>query len=1072
MAAFGNDIGVRIAYGSTGFDRVHRQQNALTQSARRLGGATRAMSGDMTALDRTMNRFASLAGLTLAIHKVIALSDSFVNMQNRLNVTADSTDRMVHSLGALSEIAKKSRTDLITNVEVFSRFALAGKQQGFTTNQLLVATESLSKAVTISGATTSEAQGAFIQLSQAFGSTQLRGQELTSVLEQIPRAAQAIAESLNIPIGKLREFGMEGKITSQDILRALIESSAKLEAEFSRTVSTFSQAVVVLTNELRVNIGAAAEASGLIDKLVKSTTFLSEEVVPIAARSLAEFGQAFDDISDSVNAVSDIFSGIQDGGKRAAETVTNISSAIGDMIAFLRNGTMTDGPIRFLPEVDEDPLTVAGTKIRNLIFLMESLDESSKTDVQKRIDTLTNAFQSGKLGVDEYAVSLTDLVKVYDDLSVENIPLQVQMDELREQASEADSLIGELRTIASGIPDFIVNNRFLIPLPILRKQVQDLKKEQDAYINTLYDEESAAKVVSSALAAYTLKQKQLEAARKDVQRGIEALPPGLNRLNFALGETASKGFQQLIDRMDAARGAASDLRDSFNLLAQASQLGGRQGVLDKFGFDIGGTQDISFAPANPLNLTNQQLEVVGQEQRRILNDTYEGVVSQMASAVSSANEDFDMDAKKREIDEVVDAFGKIPANVISKLDNGPQLKAIVDAMGVDGLKSSLKSSLSDVSKDVNDFAENVSQIVFDADPLGGAVFEIQEKIGTLTQALVSGNPELAKYGIGTEQITNAIRVLGQQLTDPLDKMKELGERVQGYAQVAFPAQAASRELADQLADLNVYGQSAGHTILGMARSLEAAAIGAELTRLHTEELNEELIKLQDQFRELSADPMDELNKVVAAGTQLLAEGKIGWDDYMASIMEAQRQADSFSRSFDAGARRAIQGLAEEYTNGGAQIEGVLVNAFRSAEDALVSFVQTGKFNFSDMIDSIIADLARLAIQRAILEPLTNLFGFAIPGGSFATQAVTSVVGGSPASFSAASTAAPVGMTVAPQINVTVNAQSGSDPAAIGQETAKAVQKAVEATTRAIVRDEVQRMARPGGQANNRLLQGI
>ena len=41
------------------------------------------------------------------------------------------------------------------------------------------------------------------------------------------------------------------------------------------------------------------------------------------------------------------------------------------------------------------------------------------------------------------------------------------------------------------------------------------------------------------------------------------------------------------------------------------------------------------------------------------------------------------------------------------------------------------------------------------------------------------------------------------------------------------------------------------------------------------------------------------------------------------------------------------------------------------EDALVEFATTGKLNFSDLANSIIADLARIAIRKSITEPLAE-----------------------------------------------------------------------------------------------------
>ena len=52
-----------------------------------------------------------------------------------------------------------------------------------------------------------------------------------------------------------------------------------------------------------------------------------------------------------------------------------------------------------------------------------------------------------------------------------------------------------------------------------------------------------------------------------------------------------------------------------------------------------------------------------------------------------------------------------------------------------------------------------------------------------------------------------------------------------------------------------------------------------------------------------------------------------------------------------------------------QAEEAFVNAFQGMEDALVKFVQTGKLNFKDLANSIIADLTRMLVRYAIVQPL-------------------------------------------------------------------------------------------------------
>ena len=52
-----------------------------------------------------------------------------------------------------------------------------------------------------------------------------------------------------------------------------------------------------------------------------------------------------------------------------------------------------------------------------------------------------------------------------------------------------------------------------------------------------------------------------------------------------------------------------------------------------------------------------------------------------------------------------------------------------------------------------------------------------------------------------------------------------------------------------------------------------------------------------------------------------------------------------------------------------QAEQAFVNAFKGMEDAMVKFVMTGKLNFRDLANSIIADLTRMLVRYAIVQPL-------------------------------------------------------------------------------------------------------
>lgn len=77
------------------------------------------------------------------------------------------------------------------------------------------------------------------------------------------------------------------------------------------------------------------------------------------------------------------------------------------------------------------------------------------------------------------------------------------------------------------------------------------------------------------------------------------------------------------------------------------------------------------------------------------------------------------------------------------------------------------------------------------------------------------------------------------------------------------------------------------------------------------------------------------------------------------------------RSWETGAIKAINNYLDSVTNAAAQSERLFSNAFKSMEDALVTFVRTGKLDFRSLADSIIADLIRIQIQNSVIKPLAQ-----------------------------------------------------------------------------------------------------
>ena len=103
----------------------------------------------------------------------------------------------------------------------------------------------------------------------------------------------------------------------------------------------------------------------------------------------------------------------------------------------------------------------------------------------------------------------------------------------------------------------------------------------------------------------------------------------------------------------------------------------------------------------------------------------------------------------------------------------------------------------------------------------------------------------------------------------------------------------------------------------------------------------------------------------------------GYEDYKKQIEQvydnmvkkADETALATSKKMEDGFKRGFIGLKKEVDDFATLAESTVRNAFHSMEDALVSFVTTGKMNISDLVNSIVQDFAKLAMRQAVTQPL-------------------------------------------------------------------------------------------------------
>jgi len=274
-------------------------------------------------------------GAAMAFRSITDSINTYTELSNRLKLVTKDANELEQVQKRLFDIAQKSRGPLEATTDLYFRLAKSTEHLGMSQKQLADVTETVNKAVSISGTTSQAASAALFQLGQGLAAGALRGQELNSVMEQTPRVAQAIADGLGITIGELRDYGKEGKITAQAVIGAFQNQAQVIDGEFSQTSKTITQAMTQIENVLLETFGKV-EAGPLIDALDELRKTLQDPK-----------------IIEGLQALASAMLTVATYGIKAAAAIKDIGVAIGEAPAKIFGESVEDPIERLQVRVDK-----------------------------------------------------------------------------------------------------------------------------------------------------------------------------------------------------------------------------------------------------------------------------------------------------------------------------------------------------------------------------------------------------------------------------------------------------------------------------------------------------------------------------------------------------------------------------------------------------------------------------------------------------------------------------------------------------------------------------------------------
>lgn len=261
-----------------GFNRAETTVNKATKS---MGNAIKALAG----------AYVSLSAIDLA-KRYAKQVDAITTVNNRLKLVTKSTQELTTAQNELYKISQSTSMSYSATGDLYSRVARSTKELNLSQTELLGITDSINKAMIISGGTAESMNAALVQLGQAFSADfKAVGQELGSIREQTPRLYEAIVKGMGVTSAQFKKMAEDGKLSSEMIINALKSQGVALNEEYAKFTKTIDQSFQNLSNSGQKLINDFDKITGISKSVSENIIGISNAIDSLDVEQIANLAE-------------------------------------------------------------------------------------------------------------------------------------------------------------------------------------------------------------------------------------------------------------------------------------------------------------------------------------------------------------------------------------------------------------------------------------------------------------------------------------------------------------------------------------------------------------------------------------------------------------------------------------------------------------------------------------------------------------------------------------------------------------------------------------------------------------
>lgn len=866
------------------------------------------------------------AGLLNGLRKAV---DTLTNFENRIRLVTNSAAEMEAVQQRLFDTAQRTRTSFESTAEIYTRMALSVKGLGLSQEEVIRLTESLNKATILSGANAREANAALVQLGQGMASNRLSGDELRSVLEQLPYVADVISKHFGVTRGQLRQLGKEGKISAKDIVEAFKDAQNEIDIAFSNTVPTIEQSFSYFyTGFLRIldSIDDFTHASEILARSIIAVA----DALPILATALISLSAGFVTtkifqytaaLANFIKLNREMAAAITAGnatlltstGIEAAKAASSLKAAA----ATQANAAAEVGALAVRRQV----------LIKNLeIIKAEQTMNSFIVKNGRARNVLTGSFVSLSAATARQNALARELLFTERSLRLTTSELAAANTTAAASANALAAAQSRNAAAAAANGGFVA--RLQARLPLLAGAIGSVAGAFGAL---------SAVIVANPYAAIAV--------------AVIALGTGFYYLSGYVTVTADK----VVTLQDVLRALFSYLTDALNW--------------------VGGALLSAFGPA--LNWIGQKWSDLTD----IVYDVFYAIIGYVKSTINSV-----IQVMIAGVNTIIAAWQHFPGALYDIMVVAMNSAISVAIWGINQILeafNSLFGGIDSLAQSVGMdaiFGKKFTQMKVDSDDWKLKTIGALQEVGDVAKKEFDKVRGKDYVGDATKDVMTRARIIANERLINLKDTKLKGDDGKGGggggggSKKSFADIVKEMEQENMLLTLNTKEREKMAKVLEVEKELKRNLSDSEKETINNLVEQNQALKVQADIYDDIKKPQQDYIDQLAAVNALLEKGRISSEEYARKVIDIKLAYLNTKTDLVSGFERGFLKLTKEAGDFATQAEDIIVDAAHGMRDAFADFVVDGKADFDSLIKDIEKSLIKLALNQAFNAIFSNIAG--------------------------------------------------------------------------------------------------